>query len=243
MDFGGQGGQFSMKRLAILLIFLVVCVTRVWAVNLATETTQILNNIQLILTAARELQSLSNQQTQIQNQLQELASYNGQFSAVDSNSGQISVLINLGINNSNQTESLLSQMQQAATNILNSGTTSQETLQLAQGTMQIVQNAQSAIQTQRQDYQLEQSNVNALLVKSSSAAGQTQAIQTLNELVAQMIQQQQLTRELINQLINLQTAQINQDTQDKQDGANLMNQIYQPVNSADSSFSFNASWP
>jgi conjugal transfer/entry exclusion protein len=235
-----------MKKISILIILLIVGLSEVMAYDFATESTQILNNIQLIITAARELQSLSNQQVQIQNQivgLQAVANYQNQFGAINANSGQISILINLGINNSNQTEALLTQMQQAATNILNSGTTSQETIQLAQGTMQIVQNAQSAVQTQRQDYQLEQNNVNALLAKSNSAVGQTQAIQTLNQLVGQMIQQQQLTRELINQLINLQTAQINQDTQDKQDGANLVNQIYQPVPAGQSSFSYNSSWP
>jgi conjugal transfer/entry exclusion protein len=235
-----------MKKIAVLAIFLVVCVTEVLAYDFATESTQIMNYIQLILTAARELESLNNQQTQIQNQiigLQSVANYKDQFASVDANSNQISILINLGINNSNQTESLLSQMQQAATNILNSGTTSQETLQLAQGTMQIVLNAQSAVQSQRQDYQLEQNTVNTLLAKSNTAVGETQAIQTLNELVAQMIQQQQLTRELINQLINLQTAQVNQETQDKKDGATIANQIYQPVTNGQSSFSFNSDWP
>jgi len=235
-----------MKKFAIILILIVVCLTEVWAYDIATESTQVLNMIQLILTAARQLESLSNQQTQIQNQitgLQAVANYKDQFSAIDANSGQISILINLGIENSNQTEALLNQMQQAATNILNSGTTSQETIQLAQGTMQIVQNAQSAVLTQRQDYQQEQSTVNALLAKSNNAVGQTQAIQTLNELIGQMIQQQQLTRELLNQLINLQTAQINQETQDKQDGANLLNQIYQPVPAGQSSFSYNSTWP
>ena len=109
-----------MKKFAIVLILIIVCLAEVWAYDIATESTQVLNMIQLILTAARELESLNNQQTQIQNQitgLQAVANYKDQFSAIDANSGQISILINLGINNSNQTEALLNQMQQAATNI------------------------------------------------------------------------------------------------------------------------------
>ena len=96
-----------MKKLAIVMILLVVCVTEVLAYDLATESTQVLNMIQLILTAARELESLSNQQTQIQNQivgLQAVANYQNQFGAINANSGQISILINTGINNSNQME-------------------------------------------------------------------------------------------------------------------------------------------
>ena len=91
-----------MKKLAIVMILLVVCVTEVLAYDLATESTQVLNMIQLILTAARELESLSNQQTQIQNQivgLQAVANYQNQFGAINANSGQISILINQGINN------------------------------------------------------------------------------------------------------------------------------------------------
>jgi len=202
--------------------------------------------IQLILTAARELESLSNQQTQIQNQivgLQAVANYQNQFGAINANSGQISILINTGINNSNQMETLLNQMQQAAQALLSSGTTTQETIQLGQGTMQIVQNSLTAVQTQRQDYQQEQAIVNSLLDKSNNAVGQTQALQTLNQLVAQLIQQQQLTRELLNQQITLQAASINQHNQEKQDQANSLNTTYNATTNDQPSVTFNSTWP
>ena len=235
-----------MKKIAIVMILLVVCVTEVLAYDLATESTQVINMIQLILTAARELESLSNQQTQIQNQivgLQAVANYQNQFGAINANSGQISILINTGINNSNQMETLLNQMQQAAQALLNSGTTTQETIQLGQGTMQIVQNSLTAVQTQRQDYQQEQAIVNSLLDKSNNAVGQTQALQTLNQLVAQLIQQQQLTRELLSQQITLQAASINQHNQEKQDQANSLNTTYNATTNDQPSVTFNSTWP
>src|ERR1039457_7059595 len=98
MDFSPGGGS-GMRKIGVLLLIIVVITTEAIAQNIATETTQVLNNIQLILTAARELESLNNQQTQIQNQivgLQAVANYQNQFSAVNANSGQISILINAG---------------------------------------------------------------------------------------------------------------------------------------------------
>lgn len=235
-----------MRKFGIVMIIIVVLATEAIAQNIATETTQVLNNIQLILTAARQLESLYNEQTMIQNQivqLQSVATYQNQFSAINVNSGQISILINQGINNSNQTETLLNQMLQAANNLLKSGTTTQETIQLGQGTMQMVQSSLSAVQTQRQDYQQEQNTLNALLAKSNNAVGQTQAIQVLNQLVGQMILQEQLTRELLSQQINLQAATINEHNQEKQDQANSFNQTYNVVTNDQVSVTFNSDWP
>ncbi len=234
-----------MRKFLILMMVLVFLSSEVIAQNLATETTQVLNNIQLILSAVRQLESLYNEQTMIQNQivqLQSVATYQNQWSAVNSNTSSIIGLINQGISLSNQAESLLNQMQQAANNLVTNGTSSQETRQLGQGTMQIVQNSLNRVQQQRQQYRQEQDSVNQLLAKSNDAVGQTQAIQTLNQLVGQMILQMQMMRDLLGEQISLQSAAINEQNQEKQDQANASDQMYNAVDVGQSSFSFPENW-
>ncbi len=234
-----------MRKILILIMVLVLLSSEVIAQNLATETTQVMNNIQLIISAVRQLESLYNEQAMIQNQiiqLQSVATYQNQWSGVNSNTSSITGLINQGISLSNQAESLLNQMQQAANNLVTNGTSSQETRQLGQGTMQIVQNSLNRVQQQRQQYQQEQDSVNQLLAKSNDAVGQTQAIQTLNQLVGQMILQMQMMRDLLGEQISLQSAAINQQNQEKQDEANSSDQIYQVISNGQSSFSFPQNW-
>ena len=234
-----------MRKILILIIVLVMFGAEVRAYDVATESTQIMNNIQLILSAVRQLESLYNEQTMIQNQivqLQSVATYQNQWSGVNSNTSSITGLINQGISLSNQVESLLNQMQQAANGLTTNETASQETRQLGQGTMQIVQNSLNRVQQQRQQYQQEQDSVNQLLAKSNDAVGQTQAIQTLNQLVGQMILQMQMMRDLMGEQISLQSAAINEQNQEKQDQANASDQMYNAVGVGQSSFSFPQNW-
>ena len=72
--------------------------------------------------------------------------------------------------------------------------------------------------------------------KNNQSIGQTQALQTLNELTAQTIPQMQLTRELLSEQISMQAAMINKENQEKQDMANKMDQIIHPIDNGNSSF-------
>ena len=78
--------------------------------------------------------------------------------------------------------------------------------------------------------------------KNNSAVGETQALQTIGQLEGQMIQEQQETRELLNELITEMAALVNQRNQEQQDEANAANQLYQPIPAGTSSFNFPQDW-
>ena len=58
--------------------------------------------------------------------------------------------------------------------------------------------------------------------------GQTQALQTSNEIAAQTIAQMQSTRELLSENIIVQAASTMREIQERQDMINTMDQMIQP---------------
>lgn len=235
-----------MKRTVLVLILFSFIAFNVHAqlavIDVSANAQLSASYIQLIVQAGRELQSLLNEQQMIQNQLQQLANYKNQFGDVNSNLIQINLSINAGIQDSNQAETLLNQMQQTAQGLGTNVNASQETQQLGQNTMQIIQNSLNTVQKQRSNYQTEQASLNSLMNKNNSAVGETQALQTIGQLEGQMIQEQQETRELLNELITEMAALVNQRNQEQQDEANAANQLYQPIPAGTSSFSFPQDW-
>ena len=224
--------------LCIPMIFLIAS-PDLMAQDIATEHTQILNNIELITENIRQLQSLYNQIEMIKNQVEELksvATYQNDFSDTDSLRVTLTNLINEGISLSDQTQSILTHMQQEENNLTTNGTMVDQEDLLGQGTINIVQNALNRVKEQRQSYQQEMNDVNALMAKNNKSVGQTQALQTLNELTAQTIPQMQLTRELLSEQISIQAAMINKENQEKQDMTNKMDQIIHPIDNSNSSF-------
>jgi P-type conjugative transfer protein TrbJ len=228
-----------MKLVFWITVILLIFPTCVKAQDLATEHTQLLNNIELITENLRQLQSLENQIEMIKNQvegLKSIATYQNEFSGMDSLRGTLTNLINKGISLSDQTQNILTNMQQEANNLIISGTMVDQENSLGQGTMNIVQDALNRVKEQRQSYQQEMDTVNALMAKNNQAVGQTQAIQTLNELTAQTIPQMQLTRELLSEQIAIQAAMANKENQEKQDMTDKMDQIIHPIENGSSSF-------
>ena len=235
-----------MKRTVLVLILFSFIAFNVHAqlavIDVSANAQLSASYIQLIVQAGRELQSLLNEQQMIQNQLQQLANYKNQFGDVNSNLIQINLSINAGIQDSNQAETLLNQMQQTAQGLGTNVNASQETQQLGQNTMQIIQNSLNTVQKQRSNYQTEQASLSTLMNKNNSAVGETQALQTIGQLEGQMIQEQQETRELLNELITEMAALVNQRNQEQQDEANAANQLYQPIPAGTSSFNFPQDW-
>ncbi len=228
-----------MKFTLCFTVILLILTSFVRAQDLATEHTQLLNNIELITENLRQLQSLENQIEMIKNQvegLKSVATYQNEFSGTDSLRDTLTNLINEGISLSDQTQNVLTNMQQEAGNLTDNGTMVDQENSLGQGTMRIVQDALDRVKEQRHSYRQEMDNVNALMLKNNQAMGQTQALQTLNELTAQTIPQMQLTRELLSEQISIQAAMINKENQEKQDMTNKMDQIIHPIDNGGSSF-------
>lgn len=107
-----------------------------------------------------------------------------------------------------------------------SGSMIDQQVSLDQGTLNIVQNALNRAAQIRQSYQQVVSSVNALMGKNDQAVGQTQALQTSNQLAAQNIAQTQSTQELLSEQISMQAAMMSKQLQEEQDHDNKMKQIF-----------------
>lgn len=228
-----------MRLLLWISVVFIILTPQAMAQDIATEHTQILNNIELITENLRQLQSLLNQIEMIKNQvegLKSVATYQNSFSDTDSLRNTLINLINQGISLSDQTESILTNMQQQANNLMTTGTMVDQENALGQGTMNIVQNALNRVKEQRQSYQQEMDAVNTLMAQNNQAVGQTQALQTLNQLTAQTIPQMQLTRELLSEQISVQAAIVTKENQEKQDMDDKLDQIIHPIDNGSSSF-------
>ena len=228
-----------MKLIFWIMVFFIISPFIVGAQDVATEHTQVLNNIELITENIRQLQSLYNQIEMIKNQVEGLnavATYQNNFVDTDSLRMKLADIINEGVSFSDQTQSLLTRMQQESNNLTSDGTMLDQQNSLGQGTMNIVKNALNRVKEQRQSYSQEMNAVNDLMAKNNQVVGQTQALQTLNELTAQTFSQMQLTRELLSEQISMQAAMINKENQEKQDMDNKVDQIIHPIENASSSF-------
>lgn len=219
-----------MKTSLWTIVLLTILTSKAVAYNLATESTQILNNIELITENIRQLQSIENQIVMIKNQIEELksvANYQNNFSDVDALRNQLTNITNQGTALSDRTQALLTGMEQQLINLpANTDMTDQDETTI-QGAMAIVQNALNRVKQLRQSYPQVISSVNALMDKNNQSVGQTQALQTANELAAQNIAQTQTTHELLSEQISVLGAmlkkQFAQETQEDEQMKQIFN--------------------
>lgn len=227
-----------MRLLLWISVIVVILTSKAMSQDVATEHTQILNNIELITENLRQLQSLENQLEMIKNQvegLKSVANYQNNFTDVDTMRNQLTSITSQGTMLSNQTQGILAQMQQEINNLPSNGTMADRESSLDQSTMNILQNSLNRVTQERQNYQQETEALNTLLAKSEQAVGQTQALQTSNELAAQAIQQMQSTRELLSENIIVQATATMREIQERKDMIESMNQMIQPTDNSESS--------
>jgi P-type conjugative transfer protein TrbJ len=227
-----------MRSLLCISVIFVTFSSAVMAQDVATEHTQLLNNIELITENLRQLQSLENQIEMIKNQvegLKSVANYQNNFADVDAMRNQLTSITNQGTTLSNQTQGILAQMQKEINNLPANGTMAQRESSLDQSTMNILQNSLNRVTQERQNYQQETDAINALMAKNNQAVGQTQALQTSNEIAAQTIAQMQSTRELLSENITVQAVATMREIQERKDMIDTMNQMIQPDDNSESS--------
>ena len=218
-----------MKLLLLIPIVLLTFSPNGAAQDLATEHTQLLNNIELITENLRQLQSLENQIEMIRNQvegLKSVANYQNNFTDVEGLRNQLTSITSQGTVLSNQTQAILTQMQQEIANLPANGSMIDQQESLDQGTLNIVQNALNRAMQLRRSYSQVVNSVNALMDKNDQAVGETQALQTSNQLAAQSIAQTQSTQELLSEQISLQATMMTKQLQEEQDEDNKMKQIF-----------------
>ena len=218
-----------MRKLLLISVVLIIPISPALSQDIATEHTQLLNNVELITENLRQLQSLENQIAMIKNQVQELnsvATYQNNFNDVDALRNQLTAITNQGAELSTQTQNLLTQMQQEINSMPANGTMTDQQEAADQQELTILQNALNRVQQLRQSYSQQISSVNALMDKNNQAVGQTQALQASNELAAQNIAQAQSTQELLSEQISMQAAMMSKQAQEEKDEDNKMKQIF-----------------
>jgi len=228
-----------MKLFLWIIVALTIFPVDVRAQDIATEHTQLLNNIELITENLRQLQSLENQILMIKNQVEELksvANYQNNFSDTDALRNNLTNITNQGTALSNQTQTIMAQMQQEITNLPASGSMIDQQESLDQGALNIIQNTLNRAAQLRASYAQVVNSVNALMGKNDQAVGQTQALQTSNQLAAQSIAQTQTTQELLSEQISMQAAMMSKQLQDEQEENNKMKQIFNAQDDGSSIF-------
>lgn len=209
------------------------------AQDVATEHTQILNNLELVMENLRILQSLYNEMQMIQNQVEELksvATYQDGFSDTDSLRNQLTGITAQGTELSSQTQTILNQMQQVLNTLPANGTMTDQQESLDQDALTVVQNAINRTNQLRQSYQQQSDSLRSLMAKNNQAVGQTQALQTSNQLAAQNIAQTQSTQELLSEQISMLAAMMNKQFQQEMAEDEKMKQIIHPMDDGSSIF-------
>jgi P-type conjugative transfer protein TrbJ len=225
-----------------MTLLLLFNVPTSWGFDFATETTQIMNNIELVINAERQLESLLNQAQMIENQILQLksvATYQNVWVDIDANRSTLFNLVNQGYSTTMQIQNQLNQMKQQTQVLLNSGSLSDQQTQIGVNLMNVIQITLGRVSTSQQVYQNQENALQNLLQKNNAAVGQTQALQVLNQISAQNVSQMQSTQEAINNLTQLQAAQMQAEYQVKKDESDRVNTIVHQVNNNNSSFSFN----
>jgi len=218
-----------MRLLLNTLVIFIIITSISPAQDIATEHTQLLNNIELISENLRQLQSLENQITMIKNQVIELSSvatYENNFTDIDGIRNELTNIISEGSALSNQTQNILTSIQQLKSNLPSNETLTDQEEAIDQQTLNIVQNALNRAAQLRQSYNQVIGSVNTLMDRNNQAVGQTQALQTSNQLAAQNIAQNQSTQELLSEQISLQSAMMSKELQDEKDEDSKMRQIF-----------------
>src|SRR5262249_4414066 len=152
----------------ILLAVFMIFPELVMAQDVATEHTQILNNIELITENLRQLQSLYNQIEMIKNQvegLKSVATYRNNFGGIDALRNNLSGITSQGTALSGQTQAILAQMQQEISGLPSNGTMTDRENAIDQSTMSILQNAVNRVTQERENYRRETDAIDALMAK------------------------------------------------------------------------------
>lgn len=230
-----------MRSIFTILIVLLFSISWATAQDLATEHTQLLNNVELIVNGERQLKSLLNEAQMIENQIAELksvATLQDTWVNIDQQRSELVSLVSEGVSLSGQIQNQLISMKKEAQDILNSGSLSDQQKALGQGTMAIVQITLDRVNESRRRYQSQENALQDLLAKNNSAVGQTQALQVLNQISAQNVTQMQATQEAIHNLAALELTRITEEHEEKKIETQRIDQIIHPVDKGTSSFDF-----
>jgi len=197
-------------RINLLLLGVLILSKPVLAVNVATETTQIMNNIQLAQHSIHQIQGLMRQAEMIRNQIEQLKSIatfsNGQWNQTIIILRQLDNVIRQGRSISVSMGNLDQQYRQVYPGYVPPLNFSTQYKDWTETTNDGIVGALTAANLNLSDFQSESAIMSTLQAMSDSAVGQTQAIQAGNMMLSQVVGQLQKLRQLMGAQIQAQTS-------------------------------------
>ena len=186
----------------------------------ATEPTQLLNNIQLVISVAKQTQMVLNQVEMIQNQLKSLEKYpQGQWGDVMNVIHQLESVIEQGQAISYTLENIAEIFKQKYPGYSLPQDYAKAYQDWSGTTLDTIRNSLVAAGWQRKNFESESSTLKAINSMSDQAAGEMQAIQAGNQIANQTATQIMLLRKLTMDQLNAQVAymsyQVNKDAADQ----------------------------
>jgi len=232
-------GEGYMRKLWLTLLLWGVF-SPCWAANWATEWTQILNNIQLLNQTKNQIEGLYNDAEMIRNQIESLksiASYKGNWNDLNQILLQIESIRqrNEAAWNSVQgayrrARELFPEIDKEQDYKKSLETLNAPVLSAADGAIAITEDQEARTAK-------EQEAVRNLLQKSDEAVGQTQALQTMNQLMAELIRQMQELRALNEWQLAQKSAEAKKTIELENKEQKDMQEVFHDYEGASSQFS------
>ena len=202
--------KLLLKAGAASLILAASAPSFAGAVAGATEPTQILNNIQLVLQYAQQVQM-------VENQLQELATLPGQvWGTAQSDLSSLTQVVSAGQALSYTMQNVDQQFKQQYPGYQPGTNYSNSYQQWSNNTLDNVRAALNAANLQSSQFSDERSALNAIQAMANNPAGQTQAIQAGTMIASQQVDQLQKLRQLMMAQMQSQGTYMAEQSQTRQ---------------------------
>lgn len=196
----------------------------------ATEFTQIANNIQLVISVQKQVEMIYNQTQMIKNQLKSLEKYtHGEWGDVMSVIRDLERVVRQGQALSYTIQNIEADFKRRFPGYTAPVDYAASYQGWSQTALETIQNSLVAAGMQRNDFESESSLLKRLNALSDNAAGQTQAIQAGNQIANQSVIQMMLLRKLIMDNLSAQISfmgyEINKQSADQAVANNLFKEI------------------
>ncbi|MCA8270392.1 P-type conjugative transfer protein TrbJ [Burkholderia vietnamiensis] len=180
------------------------------AVAGATEPTQILNNVQLVLQYAQQVQM-------VENQLRELATLPGQvWGQAQADLNQLTSIVNVGQQISYTMQNVEQSFKQQYPGYQPGQNFTAQFRQWSTNTLDNIRGALNAFGLQSSQFATERSALNAIQAMANSPMGQTQAIQAGAMIASQTVDQLQKLRQLMMAQAQAQNTYMAEQSQTRQ---------------------------
>ena len=186
-------------RLFFVILLWFAMTSSCFGFTWATEWTQIMNNIQLLMQTKNQIDGLYNDAVMIRNQVESLksiASYKGNWNDINQMLLQIESIRQRNEAVWNDVQGAYNRAKELYPDIAKQNDYGQAVAVLNAPVLAAADGAVQITTDQQARMAQEQDAVRSLLQKSDDAVGETQALQTMNQLMAQLIRQMQELRAL-----------------------------------------------